>query len=98
MELIKEYFKKNKHKEVKQLYDDLLEIRNVLKGLDMREVRDIIETEFEDEKDDLSKRFDKCFGKLPNDNPLKKEYMILLAELGIQIYQKSDKSDVGIKQ
>ena len=77
--------------EIPEIWRELNEMRDELRGFDIEIVRNYIDTELKDDVEKIRGEFHKQFDDVDNDDDLKTEVMILLGELGIQIYKPKDK-------
>lgn len=86
-QLLEEHILNNKKTSVKlqEFIDNLREIRDLLKYSDVAEIRQVIRTDLEAERDDIINEFKKSFGTLPNNDALKKDVLILLGDLGMTV-------------
>lgn len=74
------------------LWDDLMEMKDTLRDLgDIKKVRKYIKENMVSEVDEIVNEFHKQFDDVEEDDDLKIEVLILLAELGITIYKPPKK-------
>ena len=74
------------------LWDELMEMRDTLRGVcDIKIIRKYIKENMGSEIDNIVNEFHKQFDDIEEDNDLKIEVLILLAELGITIYKPPKK-------
>ena len=77
--------------EIPEIWRELNEMRDQLRGFDIEIVRNYIDTELKDDVEKIREEFHKQFDDVDNDDDLKTEVMILLGEIGIQINKPKDK-------
>ena len=72
------------------LWEDLNEMRNQLRAYDIQVVKKYISEEMPNEVDAIREQYYKEFANVPEDDELKFEVLVLLAELGIEIYREPE--------
>ena len=72
------------------IWSELNEMRNKLRGFDIRTVKSYINTYLKDDVSEIKKQFHTQFDDVEDGDDLKIEVLILLGELGIQIFKKKD--------
>jgi len=77
--------------EIPEIWRELNEMRDQLRGFDIEIVRNYIDVELKDDVEKIREEFHKQFDDVDNDDDLKTEVMILLGEIGIQINKPKDK-------
>ena len=77
--------------EIPEIWRELNEMRDQLRGFDIEIVRNYIDAELKDDVEKIRGEFHKQFDDVDNDDDLKTEVMILLGEIGIQINKPKDK-------
>ena len=70
------------------IWDELNDMRDKLRGFDIRTVKSYINSYLKDDVAEIKKQFHTQFDNIENDDDLKIEVLILLGELGIQINKK----------
>ena len=70
------------------LWEDLNEMRNQLRAYDIQVVKKYISEEMPDEVEAIRDQYYKEFEGMPEDDELRFEVLVLLAELGIEIYRE----------
>ena len=70
------------------LWEDLNEMRNQLREYDIQVVKKYIAEEMPHEVDAIREQYYKEFADVPEDDELRFEVLVLLAELGIEIYRE----------
>ena len=70
------------------LWEDLNEMRNQLREYDIQVVKKYIAEEMPHEVDAIRDQYYKEFEGVPEDDELRFEVLVLLAELGIEIYRE----------
>ena len=70
------------------LWEDLNEMRNQLRAYDIQAVKKYISEEMPDEVEAIRDQYYKEFEGMPEDDELRFEVLVLLAELGIEIYRE----------
>ena len=70
------------------LWEDLNEMRNQLRAYDIQVVKKYISEEMPDEVEAIRDQYYKEFEDVPEDDELRFEVLVLLAELGIEIYRE----------
>ena len=74
------------------LWDELMEMKDILRDLgDIKIIRNYIKENMGEEVDNIVNEFHKQFDDVEEDDDLKIEVLILLAELGITIYKPPKK-------
>jgi hypothetical protein len=72
------------------LWEDLNEMRNQLRAYDIQVVKKYISEEMPHEVEAIRDQYYKEFADVPEDDELKFEVLVLLAELGIEIYREPE--------
>lgn len=70
------------------LWEDLNEMRNQLREYDIQVVKKYISEEMPHEVEAIREQYYKEFADVPEDDKLRFEVLVLLAELGIEIYRE----------
>ena len=70
------------------LWEDLNEMRNQLRAYDIQVVKKYIAEEMPHEVEAIRDQYYKEFEDVPEDDELRFEVLVLLAELGIEIYRE----------
>jgi len=70
------------------LWEDLNEMRNQLRAYDIQVVKKYISEEMPHEVEAIRDQYYKEFEDVPEDDELRFEVLVLLAELGIEIYRE----------
>ena len=70
------------------LWEDLNEMRNQLRSYDIQVVKKYISEEMPHEVEAIRDQYYKEFEDVPEDDELRFEVLVLLAELGIEIYRE----------
>ena len=78
----------NDEKHEPTIWDELNDMRDKLRGFDIRTVKSYINSYLKDDVAEIKKQFHTQFDNIENDDDLKIEVLILLGELGIQINKK----------
>ena len=77
--------------EIPEIWRELNDMRDQLRGFDIEIVKKYIDTEMKDDVEKIKEEFHKQFDDVDNDDDLKTEVMILLGELRIQINKPKEK-------
>jgi hypothetical protein len=75
------------------LWEDLNEMRNQLRAYDIQVVKKYISEEMPHEVEAIREQYYKEFEDVPEDDELRFEVLVLLAELGIEIYREPEEGD-----
>ena len=75
------------------LWEDLNEMRNQLRAYDIQVVKKYIAEEMPHEVEAIREQYYKEFEDVPEDDKLKFEVLVLLAELGIEIYREPEEDE-----
>ena len=70
----------------KGVWDDLNEIRMSLTNLTIKQINDYVSNN-PDDVETLKKNFIEKFKDIPDDDPLRIEYLITLGQMGVIIYK-----------
>jgi len=87
----------NEEKKEHPVWTELREIVEQLQELDNRKVNSFIDLYCEKEKAELTTLFKEEFKDIPDDDPLKKEVLLLLGYLGIMIMKDDKYTDEDVE-
>lgn len=82
--------------EIPEIWKELNEMRDKLRGFDVQIIRRYINSELKDDVEKIIDEFHKQFDDVDNEDDLKTEVMILLGEIGIQINKPKQKKKIDL--
>lgn len=88
----------NEKKKEHPVWTELREIVEQLQELDNRKMNSFIDLYCEKEKVELSELFKNEFKDISNDDPLKKEVLLLLGHLGIMVMKDHEHTDEDVEK
>jgi len=79
--------KDEKKNSIPQIWQELQELRELLKDFQLEDIKNYINEELFDSKNNIVELFEKDFSNIPKSDPFKKEVLITLAQMGITVYK-----------